>query len=41
MLSMFYRTSFVGTPFESLRFIRNKLVILDINLIKTLINVLN
>lgn len=36
-LNIFYRTLFVATPFESIRFIKNKLVILDYNYIKSYI----
>lgn len=36
-LSIFYRTLFVATPFESIRFIKNRLVLLDVDYIKTYI----
>ncbi len=36
-VSIFYRTLFVANPFESIRFIKNGLVLLDYHIIKTII----
>lgn len=36
VINLFYRTLFVASPFESIRFIKNGLVLLDFNVVKTL-----